>query len=372
MIPCRFPAKPIIITIIVSLLAGCVTFDASPAPHLGAASTPAVTLTPVASPTDPAKVAGLSKQQVRTLSSLKQVDGFPLYTMRYFGTYESAAQRNAFVADSSHAEPEPYPSPWACSLFAALADPGSQLFGRNFDWRYSPAVLLFADPSDGYASVSMVDIEYLGFGGAVAQGLTNLTLAERRSLLDAPYLPFDGMNDQGLVVGMAAVPSGNVPRDPKKETLDSLMVIREILDHAGNVNDAVNILQSFNIDWSGGPPLHYLIADASGAAILVEFYAEEMVTIPNDVPWHQATNFLRAAAGESAEGQCWRYDKIREKLSAEEGRITSEEAMDLLAAVAQDNTQWSVVYELSTGNVNVAMGQDYRNVHSFGLDFASD
>jgi choloylglycine hydrolase len=314
----------------------------------------------------------LSSQQVKTLSSLQQVDDFPLYTMRYFGSYESAMQRNPFATNLSLADRTPFPLAWACSLFAALADPESQLYGRNFDWRYSPTLLLFADPSDGYSSVSMVDIDYLGFGGANAQGLTDLPLLERRSLLDAPYLPFDGMNEQGLVIGMAAVPSGNVPRDPSKETLDSLMVIREILDHAESVNDAVAILQSFNIDWSGGPPLHYLIADASGNAVLVEFYAEEMITIPNDGPWHQATNFLHAAVGESTEGECWRYDKIHEKLSAEQGQITPEEAMGLLAAVAQDTTQWSVVYEQSTGNVNVALGRAYKDVHSFDLDFESD
>ena len=56
--------------------------------------------------------------------------------------------------------------PGRCSLFAALGDPENRLFGRNFDWRYSPALLLFTDrpAGGGYASVSMVDIAYLGFG----------------------------------------------------------------------------------------------------------------------------------------------------------------------------------------------------------------
>ena len=45
------------------------------------------------------------------------------------------------------------------------AIPDDRLFGRNFDWRYSPALLLFTDrpAAGGYASVSMVDIAYLGF-----------------------------------------------------------------------------------------------------------------------------------------------------------------------------------------------------------------
>jgi len=54
----------------------------------------------------------------------------------------------------------------------------------------------------------MVDIAYLGFEGQAAYGLTERPLDELAPLLSAPYLPFDGMNDQGLVVGMAAVPPG--------------------------------------------------------------------------------------------------------------------------------------------------------------------
>jgi len=52
----------------------------------------------------------------------------------------------------------------------------------------------------------MVDIAYLGFEGSKAGALTNLPLVERRALLDAPSLPFDGMNERGLAIGMAAVP----------------------------------------------------------------------------------------------------------------------------------------------------------------------
>lgn len=35
---------------------------------------------------------------------------------------------------------------WAGSFFAALGDADHRLLGRNFDWRYSPARLLFTDP----------------------------------------------------------------------------------------------------------------------------------------------------------------------------------------------------------------------------------
>jgi hypothetical protein len=211
----------------------------------------------------------------------------------------------------------------------------------------------------------MVDIAYLGFWGRQVGELTDRPLVKRGPLLLAPLLPFDGMNEHGLVVGMAAVPPGGMQPDPNKETIDSLMVIREMLDHARTVDEAVDIIGSYNIDMGNGPPIHYLIADASGRAALVEFYRGEMHVIPDETAWHLATNFLRAGAGDSPAGKCWRYDKIAGRLSEAGGQITAHEAMNLLADVSQSGTQWSVVYDMSGGQVNVAMGRAYDQVHTF-------
>lgn len=318
-----------------------------------AASTP--TATPTLLP------GGLTENEVATLGSLEKVDDFPLYTMHYFGSYDqSAAPLEPAVSNT--------PASWACSLFAAFGDAQDPLYGRNFDWIYSPAVLLSTDPPSGYASVSMVDIAYLGFTGDRAFKLLDLPLEERRALLDAPFLPFDGMNVYGLVVGMAAVAPGEMKPDPNKPTVGSLEIMRKILDHARTVDEAVILLQSYNIDMAGGPPLHYLIADPSGRADLVEFYQGEMVVIPNEKRWHLATNFLRSSVSGSPTGQCSRYDKIDQTLTETQGELTSQDAADLLASVSQLVTQWSVVYHMRTGQITVTMGRQYTQPpHIFHL-----
>ena len=329
------------------------------------------TIVQTAPPTLQEYVEGLSEGEIAALNSLEQVDDYPLYTMRYYGEYElqsvSMIDNRAIWENLQPNLPTMRQPAWACSLFAALGEDEDMQFGRNFDWDYSPALLLFTQPKDGYASVSMVDITYLGFGDARAHGLTELPLKERGALLDAPYLPFDGMNEHGLAVGMAAVPSGEMKSNPSKETIGSLMVIRNMLDYAWNVDEAIAILGSYNIDFEGGPAIHYLIADPSGRAALVEFYQGEMIVIPNNEPWHQATNFLRAGAGETPEGRCWRYDKISEQLSASNGKLTPQEAMDLLADVSQEETQWSIVYGISENGVNVVMGGDYGEALTYQL-----
>jgi hypothetical protein len=345
------------------------------------ASTP-TSLPPVQPPlsappvVSPQAGADLTAEQAATLNSLEQVANYPLYTMRFSGAYQtagslaSAAQPPAIAALHAPLQPDGSLS-WGCSLFATLDDPGARLYGRNFDWRFSPALLLFTAPPDGYASVSMVDIDYLGYGGDNAQHLTDRPLSERRGLLAAPEVPFDGMNEKGLAVGMAAVPPGDMRPDPQKRTLDQVMIIREMLDHAATVEEAVDLLGRYNIDM-GSVPIHYLIASAAGKSALVEFYAGERRVFWNEQPWHLATNFLLAAADGAPAGYCWRYDRLSQRLSQAGGRLAPSEAIRLLSEVSQDNTQWSIVYNMTTGEVNVVMGRDYAQpVHTLHLDQAS-
>ncbi len=335
-----------------------------------AGCTPILVSTTPALPTATAQtedIASFSAEEVRTLASLEMVDSYPLYVMHFYAPYDLDSSVPVPEELSSGSLAGACRSCWACSLFAAMGNESNMLYGRNFDWDFSPSVLLFTHPVDGYASVSMVDIAYLGFGGTNAGSLPDLTLVERRALLKAPLLPFDGMNDQGLTVGMAAVPPGDMVPNPEKETTGSLRVMRMILDQAANVDEAVAILQSHNIDISGGPPLHYLIADRTGHSVLVEFYRGEMIVITNREPWHQATNFLRAAVGEMDEGLCWRYDAIYQRLVEADGEISAREAMDLLQDVSQQGTQWSVVYGITTGKIWVSMGRQYDAVHVFDL-----
>ena len=301
-----------------------------------------------------APAGDLTEAEIATLSTLEKVDGYPLYTMRYVGAY---ARYWAGTDAGGRA--------WACSLFAALGNPDDMQYGRNFDWEYSPALLLFTDPPDGYASVSMVDMAYLIEQDQILS-LADLPLEAREPLLAAPFLPFDGMNEHGLVVGMAAVPGSEMVSDEDKETLDSLAIIREMLDHARDVDEAVAIIEQYNIDWGSGPALHYLVADASGRAALIEFAAGEMVVLPNEEPYHLATNHLRNTS--SGDGGCRRYAALDDQLSETKGQLTSQDAIALLEDVAQGSTQWSIVYGIGSGDVHVAMGLDYGDVHTFHLD----
>ena len=337
----------------------------SPTPALVVTTSPAPAPSQEASASPPPTSAlpyGLSSDQMATLSSLDQVGDYPLYVMHYYDDYDTQVYGHRPASTQAPA--------WACSLFAALGDGVNRLYGRNFDWQFSPALLLFTDPPDGYASVSMVDIAYFGFDDQAVRTLLHLSLGDLRPLLQAPHWPFDGMNEHGLAVGMAAVPAGNMPSNPDKPTIGSLGIIREILDHARDVDEAVALLEAHNIDMQGGPAIHYLVADRSGRSLLVEFYRGQMVVTLTEQPWHLATNFITASGPAPSEAGCWRYDQIEATLSQQGGRLDAARAMELLSQVSQTNTQWSVVYGLSTGQVRVTMGRQYENPHAFHLPLA--
>lgn len=313
---------------------------------LSACAQPVPDLPPTATP----RADGLSEMEAATLASLTKINHHPFYSMHYSASYDYDAVISQIPSQSE------VPQSWACSLFAAFGDPDNMVYGRNFDWEHSPAILLYTDPPDGYASVSMVDITYLGFSGEEAQNITDLPLIDRSALLITPFLPFDGMNEHGLTVGMAAVPDDSSPPDPQKSTIDSLVVIRLILDRARTVDEALEILQAYNIEWGNGPALHYLVADASGRAILVEFYRGKMVVTENHQPWLHATNFIRASVSGQPQGQCWRYDILSEQLAHDQGNLSNEQAQALLASVSQQDTQWSVVYGINSGEITIKFG----------------
>jgi choloylglycine hydrolase len=217
----------------------------------------------------------------------------------------------------------------------------------------------------------MVDIDYLLPASLreAAATLTEVPVEERAFLLDAPAWPFDGMNEQGLVVGMAAVLDSRVPYDPTKASIGSLEVIRQMLDHAQNVDEAIDILDRYNIDMDG-VPIHYLIADRSGRSVLVEFY-DEMVVIPSVFPWQLATNHLRVNVPAGAPSGCWRYDRIEQRMTAGGGDLTSQQASDLLQSVSQSGeypTQWSIVYGIESGQIRIVMGRNFDDPVYFQFD----
>ncbi len=320
----------------------------------------------------------ISQEQVLTINSLQKISDYPFYTMHYFGSYDfrKIVENNSQVNLRGYSDTSKSSrfsesdlrgiKGWACTVFASLADQKNRLFGRNFDWYPHPALLLFTDPPDGYASVSMVDTYDLGFDGEP------LTDQEKLLLLLSPFMSVDGMNEKGLAVGTMTVPHAESGDDPNKNSLSGLMVIRLLLDYASNVAQAIELLKGYDVNFLGGPPLHYLVADRNGEAAVIEFLDGQMRVTRNGRPWLAATNFLiEEEKPIGARSSCWRYNRVYSELEMAGGEYSLGQAMSLLQSVSQGGnypTLWSIVYSLSDGKFQVAIGRDYAQIYDFQLE----
>ena len=242
-------------------------------------------------------------RELVTLASLRQVDAHPLYTMTYAGDYGfddflktgakndrdierfimrrllRGVQINLGIADAG------------CSVFSARNEKGEAIYARNFDFRYAPALLVRTRPREGYASISMVNLAFAGYGAGKlpvpGRASSFLTVA-------APFLPFDGMNEKGVAMALLAVPKADPPRLPGRVTLNTTTAIRLVLDKAATVDEALALLGRYDLYFSGKVECHYLIADRSGKAVVVEFQDGKMETVPQTKSYAIATNFIMA------------------------------------------------------------------------------
>lgn len=336
-------------------------------------------------------VFALFGHELATLGSIEKVNDYPLYTMTYDGDYgidEFIAQGGAsndgeliqFVVNRiMKGLPITIDLPdLACSTFNATTPEGDALFGRNFDLSFSPGMLVRTDPADGYASVSMVNLGFLGYG----EDKLPEDLVSSLTTLAAPYAPLDGMNEAGLAVGVLLIDTDPTDQQTDRVDITTTTAIRMMLDSCATVDEAVALLEQYDMHSSAKSCYHFQIADASGASVVVEYIGNEMSVLePGDattmgalsgaagVTYQAATNFLLTPGEyDFGHGQD-RYETLMSTLSAASGVLAEDEAMDLLAAVAQEPhlnsrgeesaTQWSVVYNLEDLTASVVMGGAY-------------
>jgi predicted choloylglycine hydrolase len=287
-----------------------------------------------------AACGGAQPVPVSSAPQLRKVDDFPLYEYT-----DRAPSPDVYVqADTTG---------WACTVFVSA---GSAIVGRNFDFNDQPALILHHRPPGAYASVSMVDIEYLGLDREHIDEIS----AEKLSR--AARIPFDGMNEKGLVVTMAQVPQARSPDQPK--TTGQLGVMRLALDHAANVDEAIAIFRKTGIDFTGDPPLHYLVADPSGASAVIEYLDGKVHALRGG---RVVTNFVLTGSTPDERAHDRRYHTATTALAAAGGRLSSSQTLGLLKRVRQRITRWSVAYDMRHRTLEVVMGQRYGRVLRFSV-----
>ena len=336
-------------------------------------------------------VFALFGHELKTLGSIEKVDDYPLYTMTYDGDYgidafieQGGASNDAeliqfVVSRIMKGLPITIDLPdLACSTFNATTAEGDAIFGRNFDLEYSPGMLVRTNPADGYASVSMVNLGFLGYG----EDKMPEDLISSLTALAAPYAPLDGVNEAGLAVGVLLIDTEPTNQQTDKVDITTTTAIRMMLDSCATVDEAVALLGQYDMHSSANSCYHFQIADASGASVIVEYIGDEMSILESGdattmgalsgeagVTYQAATNFLLTPGEYDFGGGQDRYQVLMEALAAADGVLSEDEAMDLLQSVSREvqvrddgsvfQTQWSVVYNLDDLTASIIMGGKY-------------
>lgn len=318
--------------------------------------------------------------QHASVISLRCLDAGHLYVMEYTADYRlddlltagvtGVAELTRFVQErllTGGTSAVAAPDAESCA-FVAGREGGGLLCGRNFDCRTDrSAVLLRTRPEGGYASLSLADTGWAGYGpGSLSDGTTDLSMT-----VALPYLPMDGMNEAGLCVSVLRLDGAPVRQSTNKPAAMTTVLMRLALDRAKSVSEAVALFAAYDMHGAiEGCDFHFLLADAAGRSAVVEYRDSRMHVFDADA----AANFyLHPSVTDGGAGRR-RCAIIRSVLDYRDSSLTRTDAMALLRLLRQDgpeeaagHTQWSAVYDLADRAMDVAVCRDYTRVFHFSL-----
>ena len=255
---------------------------------------------------------------------------------------------------------------FGCATFAAVTPEGDHIFGRNFDLMETDTLLVYSHPDGCYESIGVTGLSFFGTGEN-AQVDPDSALGKFVMVI-TPYFVLDGMNEKGVAAGILQVNIDEPHQDNGKPDLPVYMAIRGILDTCASVDEALSLLESYDIHSDLGN-YHLFITDRTGRYVVVEWLDNEMVV--TEYPY--CTNSVIAP------GKYYDMGDPDDRISTIDENLgpslvaTEQEAMDILDKVhnKQGLTEWSCVYNLDDFTVSICLDADFGTTYTFSVtDFA--
>ena len=302
---------------------------------------------------------------LETINSFSHLGDF--HTINYVGDYEEILDYldNLYLGGQSQ-----LCNGMGCSLFSGFGDPDNIFFGRNFDNPQQDVLVGKYNSPDCYESIALNRLADVGL--PIGTNFTNLTQQQELLLLRSPYFAADGMNSMGVAAGLAYVQVVNVQVDPNKESIWLTRWVREILDHAASVDEAIQITNSYNIldNFYGQNTLchHLLVADSSGTSVILEYHDGAFEAINPEVDWQVLTNtHIYNHTLQQLFNLCYRYELLYNALEEQNGEIVDwRNGLDILELPTWGNlwngTQWSNLFDLNESLMYLSLYRDFDNI----------
>ena len=352
--------------------------------------------------------------EIRTLASLKQVDGNPyLYAMEYKASYdldeiiERDVDQNAELLNyvtakigkgipikgksAQVADENGKLETFNCTSFQVKNATGKGfLYGRNYDYFANPTLVTISRPKNGYASMAASDMSHFGYN------LESLPTSFKKKILclAAIYAPVDGINEKGLCTSIMALPHQPANQNSGKHSVGTSIIMRLWLDRCATVDEALNLLATVDLrhDSIVGSGYHYMVADASGDCAIIEFDKEDgwktlVLRKPSDQQYMLVTNHLLSpkyrtdtpdpAVGNPNSKSWWRYETADNYLKGLGGVLTPDQVQECLNMVHWDHlvlpngkvevTQHSNIYDQQMLSLRLRMWNELDKHHFFQL-----
>ena len=246
---------------------------------------------------------------------------------------------------------------FGCSTLAASTPGGQRLFGRNFDWQACQGMIVQAVPENGYASVSTVNMDFVA-----SSGVPLSLLPDRLQALIALYAPLDGMNAAGLAVSVNMIQdSATIQQQTDLPDLTTTTAVRLLLNQAATVEEALTLLESYDLHGSMGMMVHFAIADAAGRSVVVEYIDNQMCV--TDTP--AVTNFYLTPGPKYGTGTSQSRQRYALLMELDHAGMSMDDMRDTLDSVSKDNfegfesTEWSIVMNQHTGEMRYYHRENY-------------
>ncbi len=249
------------------------------------------------------------------------------------------------------------------------------VFGRNYDWA-ADAGMVFTNQR-GLAKTS----------AKTDDGTTISWVSQYGSITFNQYgkeFPTGGMNEKGLVVELMWLDGTVYPMPDERPSINVLQWIQYQLDNHATIEEVIASDEKLRIT-SKGTPLHYLVADANGHAVTIEFIEGKMkIHKGGDLPLPVLTNNTydqsvashnngSTTGNNSLERFSTACNMIKQYHADTNGMSMIDQSFSILDKVAQgDYTKWSIVYDISEKKIwfKTQRFKQLRSISFAAFDFS--
>ena len=253
-----------------------------------------------------------------------------------------------------------------CSTISVKGSDEGFYFGRNFDWNKCNALIMVTRPVNGYSSISTVNSDFI-------RQAVMIPVSDETMKLAAVYAPLDGMNEMGLAVSVNMIQdTDTIEQNTKRGDITTTTAVRLLLDKARDVEEALELLESYDLHASFGYMIHFAIADAQGHSVAVEYIDNEMSVIETPI----LTNFYLTEGDKYGIGTAQSHTRyeIMQAALAEKASYQEADVRDILSSVSKKNfgefesTEWSVVFDQKTKNATYYHRENYSKGYKVCLE----